>query len=93
MSHAFTTGSQIEELLTLTKEEWHQAVHHQFVDELFAGTLSDEVLARYLIQDYQFFEAFLSMLGACVAHASSLSAKLRFARQLGFWRQMRTATL
>jgi thiaminase/transcriptional activator TenA len=35
------------------------------------------------VQDYQFFESFLSMLGACVAHADALDAKLRFARQLG----------
>lgn len=63
--------------------QWDAAVGHRFVDELFAGTIDDAVLAGYLVQDYQFFDAFLSMLGGCVAHADRLESKLRFAAQLG----------
>lgn len=63
--------------------QWDAAVGHRFVDELFAGTIGDAVLAGYLVQDYQFFDAFLSMLGGCVAHADRLDSKLRFAAQLG----------
>ncbi|MCT1828721.1 TenA family protein [Brevibacterium luteolum] len=63
--------------------QWDAAVGHRFVDELFAGTIDDAVLAGYLVQDYQFFDAFLSMLGGCVAHADRLDSKLRFAAQLG----------
>ncbi|GAA1136490.1 TenA family protein [Nesterenkonia lutea] len=63
--------------------EWDASVHHRFIDELFAGTVSDEVLARYLVQDYQFFDAFVAMLGACVATTDSKPARLRFAAQLG----------
>lgn len=63
--------------------QWDVAVGHRFVDELFAGTIDDAVLAGYLVQDYQFFDAFLSMLGGCVAHADRLDSKLRFAAQLG----------
>lgn len=66
-----------------TAEDWDAWVHHRFIDELFAGTLSDEVLARYLVQDYQFFDAFVAMLGACVATTDSKPARLRFAAQLG----------
>lgn len=66
-----------------TAAEWDASVHHPFLDELFAGTLSDEVLARYLVQDYQFFDAFVAMLGACVATTDSKPARLRFASQLG----------
>lgn len=84
MVSSFTAGEQVQRFLDLAEAEWNQAVNHRFVRELFAGKISDEVLGRYLVQDYQSFEAFLSMLGACVAHASSLSAKLRFSRQLGF---------
>ncbi|GAA1157013.1 TenA family protein [Nesterenkonia sandarakina] len=66
-----------------TAEDWDASVNHRFVDELFDGTLSDEVLARYLVQDYQFFDAFIAMLGACVATTDSKPARLRFAAQLG----------
>ena len=48
------------------------------------GELRIRSLKDYLIQDYHFFDAFLSMLGACVAHADQLESKLRFAKQLGF---------
>ncbi|MGO2862205.1 MAG: TenA family protein [Brevibacterium sp.] len=65
-------------------EAWDAAVGHRFVTELFAGTVDDAVMSTYLIQDYQFFESFLSMLGACVAHADELAPRLRFAKQLGF---------
>lgn len=64
-------------------EDWDTAVDHRFVRELFAGTLDDGVLAGYLVQDYQFFDTFLSMLGGCVAFADRVPAKLRFSRQLG----------
>ncbi|MBE1514325.1 TenA family protein [Nesterenkonia halotolerans] len=66
-----------------TAAEWDASVHHRFVDQLFAGTVSDQVLARYLVQDYQFFDAFIAMLGACVATTDSKPARLRFAAQLG----------
>lgn len=67
-----------------TAPTWEAAVGHRFVTELFAGTVDDSVMSQYLIQDYQFFESFLSMLGACVAHGDALGPKLRFAKQLGF---------
>lgn len=67
-----------------TASTWDAAVGHRFVTELFAGTVDDSVMRKYLIQDYQFFDSFLSMLGACVAHGDALGPKLRFAKQLGF---------
>ena len=70
-------------LMRSTSERWAAAINHRFVRELFADTVDDAVMRNYLVQDYQFFESFLSMLGACVAHADELDAKLWFARQLG----------
>lgn len=64
-------------------EQWEASVRHRFVEELFTGSVSDEVLTRYLVQDYQFFDAFLAMLGACVAGTDSKTARLRFSQQLG----------
>ncbi|MDZ5076289.1 TenA family protein [Nesterenkonia sp. HG001] len=76
-------GSFAGRLRAASAEDWDAAVHHRFVEELFASTVSDEVLARYLVQDYQFFDAFVAMLGACVATTDSKSARLRFSQQLG----------
>ena len=73
----------VSALMSATSRRWAEAVDHRFVRELFAGSIDDAVMRDYLVQDYQFFESFLSMLGACVAHADELDAKLRFARQLG----------
>ena len=82
-SIVFDSDGAVAELLRSTERQWVRAVDHRFVRELFAGTVDDTVMRDYLIQDYQFFESFLSMLGACVAHADELDPKLRFARQLG----------
>ena len=83
-TYAFKTGDSVGELLKKSQQDWNAAVNHRFVQELFEGTMDNQVLIKYLIQDYHFFDAFLSMLGACVAHADTLEAKLRFAKQLGF---------
>ena len=82
--YAFEPGLTVGELLKNSQKAWQAAVNHRFVKELFEGTIENEVLKEYLIQDYHFFDAFLSMLGACVAHADKLESKLRFAKQLGF---------
>ena len=76
-------GGHVARLRESAAQDWDAAVDHRFVQELFAGTVEDEVLRGYLVQDYQFFDTFLSMLGGCVAHADQVPAKLRFARQLG----------
>lgn len=62
---------------------WHAATGHRFVDQLFAGTLDDAVLADYLVQDYQFCDAFVALLGSATATAPDMAARLPFARQLG----------
>ncbi len=65
--------------------DWEAAVGHRFVDELLAGTLDDAVLTTYLVQDYQFCDAFVALLGAATATAPDLATRLVFARQLGFF--------
>ena len=82
--YAFEPGLIVGELLKSSQKDWQAAINQRFVKELFAGTIENKVLKEYLIQDYHFFDAFLSMLGACVAHADQLESKLRFAKQLGF---------
>ncbi|MDD7834742.1 MULTISPECIES: TenA family protein [Paenarthrobacter] len=72
-----------EELKHDSISNWDAAINHPFVDGLLAGTLSDDELRRYLVQDYQFCDAFTALLGQAVASAPSLSSRLVFARVLG----------
>lgn len=78
MSECFT-----ETLRGASEPAWSQAVQHRFVSELFAGTISEKVMAGYLIQDHRFLDSFLTLLGAAIATADSFEAKLRFGRFVG----------
>ena len=72
-----------EELKQECINNWDAAINHPFVDQLLGGNLSDDNLRRYLVQDYQFCDAFTALLGQAVASAPSLSSRLVFARALG----------
>lgn len=72
-----------EELKNGCINNWDAAINHPFVDQLLGGNLSDDDLRRYLVQDYQFCDAFIALLGQAVASAPSLSSRLVFARVLG----------
>src|SRR6516225_3015175 len=72
-----------ETLRGASEPGWSDAVGHRFVRELFAGTVPDAVMTRYLIQDYRFLDSFLTLLGAALASADTFAAKLRFGRFIG----------
>src|SRR5215467_369274 len=78
MSERFT-----EILRAASEPGWSDAVGHRFVKELFAGTVPDAVIARYLIQDHRFLDSFLALLGAALASADTFEARLRFGRFIG----------
>lgn len=75
--------SPTERLRATVRTDWDAAVGHPFVRELHAGTLPPEKLRRYLVQDYQFVDAFTALLGAAVACADAISPRMVIARQLG----------
>lgn len=77
------TGSLSAELRASTAASWDAAVTHRFVDELWAGTVDDAAMARYLTQDLQFVDAFVALMGAGVATADRPSPRRVLARQLG----------
>jgi thiaminase/transcriptional activator TenA len=62
---------------------WDAAVGHRFVDELWDGSLDPTVLTRYLVQDFQFCDAFLALMGAAVASCDDPDARVVHARQVG----------
>jgi thiaminase/transcriptional activator TenA len=72
-----------ETLRAASEPGWSHAVGHRFVKELFAGSLPDAVMARYLIQDHRFLDSFLILLGAALASADTFDARLRFGRFIG----------
>jgi thiaminase/transcriptional activator TenA len=78
MSERFT-----EILRAASEPAWSDAVGHRFVKELFAGTVPDAVIARYLIQDHRFLDSFLTLLGAALASTDLFSARLRLGRFIG----------
>jgi thiaminase (transcriptional activator TenA) len=78
MSERFT-----EILRAASEPGWSHAVGHRFVKELFTGAVPDAVMARYLIQDYRFLDSFLLLLGAALAGADTLEARLGFGRFIG----------
>lgn len=72
-----------DELRNHNAVDWDAAVNHPFVNQLLDGSLSDDDLRRYLVQDYQFCDAFTALLGQAVASAPSLPSRLVFAGVLG----------
>lgn len=62
------------------QENWDAAINHRFIDELFAGSVATDVLQHYLVQDYQFIDRFVALLGAAIASADRFESRVRLAR-------------
>jgi thiaminase/transcriptional activator TenA len=62
--------------------EWDAAITHRFVRELSAGTVPPAVMRHYLVQDYQFIDRFVALLGAAIATADSYASRLRLSQFL-----------
>lgn len=78
MAERFSTQLKNE-----SQPAWDQAVGHRFVDELISGTVSDEHMAAYLIQDHRFLDAFLTLLGGAMTAADTMEARLRYGQFAG----------
>ena len=65
-----------DELRALAGAKWDAVVEHKFTNELAAGTVADGVLARYLIQDHRFLDAFVVLLASMVAAAPTLADRI-----------------
>jgi thiaminase (transcriptional activator TenA) len=69
-----------ETLRAASEPGWSHAVGHRFVEELFARSMPDAVMARYLVQDHRFLDSFLVLLGAALVTADTFEARLRLGR-------------
>lgn len=72
-----------DRLRAASEPDWTDAVTHRFVTELYQGAVAPEVMARYLVQDYRFLDAFLALLGGAMATADSTAARLRLGSFVG----------
>lgn len=61
-------------------QDWKAAVEHRFVDEIFRGAVPTEAMRRYLVQDSQFIDRFVALLGATIATADRFPSRIRFAQ-------------
>lgn len=64
-------------------DTWEAAVNHRFVRGLFAGTLPDEEMAAYLVQDYRFVDGFMALIGAAIATVDNFASRHRLAQFIG----------
>lgn len=69
-----------ERLRADNAETWNAAINHRFVAEIFRGAVPPPVMRRYLVQDYQFIDRFVALLGAAIASADLYASRIRFAQ-------------
>ena len=55
---------------------WTSITTDPFVHQLADGTLPNATLARYLVQDHKFVDAFMVLLASMVAHAPTLEDRV-----------------
>ena len=55
---------------------WNSITTDPFVQQLADGTLDNSTLARYLVQDHKFVDAFMVLLASMVAHAPTLEDRV-----------------
>lgn len=72
-----------EQLRAESEPAWTQAVQHRFVRELCDGSIDGAAMARYLVQDHRFIDAFVTLLGAAIASADRFESRLRLGRFAG----------
>lgn len=74
MAETFT-----EWLRSRSEPDWTAVVTHPFTDALFDGSVPDSKMRSYLVQDYQFVDEFLALLGAALARADTYPSRLAIA--------------
>ncbi len=72
-----------ESLRQSCEATWTRAIEHRFVTELGDGTIADDVMAAYLIQDHRFLDSFLVLLGAAIASSDRFESRLVLGRFTG----------
>jgi len=64
-----------EQLRGYAAADWDQAVNHAFTAALGNDSLTDEVYARYLVQDYAFIDTLVNLVARTLSNAPSMPPK------------------
>ncbi|WP_198319393.1 TenA family protein [Actinopolyspora erythraea] len=72
-------GEFTEWMRRRSEPDFGAVVAHPFTDALFEGAVPRERMRGYLVQDYQFVDLFLALLGAGMARADRHASRLRIA--------------
>jgi thiaminase/transcriptional activator TenA len=62
---------------------WSETAHHRFTRELADGSLADQVMRRYLVQDYSFLDFFVRLVASAIVKAPALADRIPLGRFLG----------
>lgn len=62
-----------------SEPDWTAATEHPFTGALLSGRLPLEAMRGYLVQDYQFVDSFLALLGSALAKADRYGSRLEIA--------------
>jgi len=65
-----------------SEPDWTAATDHAFTDRLAAGTLDEDAFAEYLVQDIQFVEALVDVIGYAAGQSHSTDAAVTLAEFL-----------
>ena len=62
-----------------SEPDWTAVITHPFTRALFDGLVPTESMRSYLVQDYQFVDDFLALLGSALAKADRYASRLAIA--------------
>jgi thiaminase/transcriptional activator TenA len=62
--------------------DWERATEHRFVREFGSGAIDDEVVRRYLVQDYAFVRDLTRLIGHAAANAPTVEDRVALAEFL-----------
>lgn len=63
---------------------YKKATQHELTNKLCEGTLPDEILFTYLVQDLKYFKIGLNFFGKTLSLCDDLSAMITLGKQIGF---------
>ena len=70
-------------LRSRSEPDWTATVAHPFTEALFEGLVPTGSMRSYLVQDYQFVDDFVALLGSAIAKADRYSSRLALAGAVG----------
>lgn len=74
----------VDQLLLTHASLFQKSILHPLTNELCQGTLADDKLLTYLVQDLKFFQVGLNVMGKALAYCDDAEAAIVLGKQIGF---------